>query len=207
MKRTTLLRIVPILTALALLITLIGWSSSVSADGGKNGSRKPATKPPEVVERVVDRTPVFSPQGQLVGILTTVVGSITVENALDSGRDFTQTAAVTTATYPTRTTTCYSKVWLDHWTGWYRLWEMTLRQTWGYNGSRIVWYYQPDVEAWSRYGWSHTEPKKGIYWTINQTRMRTWASSQFTFGLKGYTVQSKSAYIAFNIAADGQCFY
>lgn len=205
MKRT-LLRIFPILMALVLLITVAGGSSSVSADRGENGPKGPKTKPPEVVERVVGKAPIFDENGRFLGIVTTVVGSITTETVQTTSGNLTGPTAQ--ATYTTRSRTCYSKMWATHWTGWYKLWELKLSQTWGYNGSRIVWNYQPDVVAWSRFGWRHTEPRKGIYWTRYPMYKRTWTSAMFTYEpWKGYPIQSRYAAIAFNIKGDGRCFY
>lgn len=56
-----------------LLITIASGPGTALADGGKGKISK--SRAPTTTERVVERVPVFSPQGRVLGILTTVVGS------------------------------------------------------------------------------------------------------------------------------------
>ena len=165
MKRLLVLLLIVLATTV-----VFGGSEKALADGGKGASSKPVA-----TERVVDRSPAFDNQGRFIGYVTTVIGSV----AEDTSDGMVTTSAVA-ATYPTRTKTCYSKVWLNHFSGLYKVWEMKLSQTWGYNGSKIVWYYGPDVTAWSKYGWSHTPPTKGIYWTQYHDPLSTCYSPSYT---------------------------
>ena len=180
------------------IVAIASGSGTALADGGKDKGKKPKT---EVEERVVDQTPVFSDEGQFVGFITTVVGSEVEEPPNEE----TPTSTVAAAYY-TRSKTCYTRQWMTNWWG-MKLWQLTLRQTWGYTGSRIVWAARPDVSAWSRAGWSHTSPRSGVYWTQWPRYARTWASSTLTFKIGWYTVQSRTASLYFNINYNGQCYY
>lgn len=199
MKRT-MLRIFPFLMALALLITVAGGSSSVSADRGENGPKGPKSKPPEVVERVLQSEPVFDESGEFIGTAEIVAQ----ESAADSNTKSRFTTSAVTASYSARYKTCGVEFYLKNIYG-QKVISYKLTQTFGYNGSRIVSWYRPVVSSSTKWGWGGSNYRKGSYWLSYPRSARSWASATFSLKVGWWTVSQYRPTIGIDGYGSGYC--
>lgn len=199
MKRT-LLRIFPILVVLALLITVTGGPSSVLADGGNGHKGRPTTKPPEVVERVLQSEPVFDDSGEFIG----TVGIVARESVPDSNTRNSFTTSTVTAYGYTRYRTCGVEFYLKNIYG-QKVISYKLTQTFRYNGSRVVSWYRPVVTSSTKWGWGGSGYRSGSYWLSYPWSARSWASATFTLKIGWWTVSQYRPTIGIDGYGSGYC--
>ncbi|MEX0621968.1 MAG: hypothetical protein WD187_03195 [Candidatus Woykebacteria bacterium] len=161
--------------------------------------QEPAT-PIASSSRLLKSEPVFARNGRLIGQAEIVASEVAAaESQLPEA--VTATAATSASTY---SKTCTVEFYLKNIYG-QKVISYKLRQTFTYNGSRIVSWYAPVVTSSTKWGWSGSDFTNGSYWLKSLWSKRSWASGTFTLKVAWFTVEQYKPTIGVDGYGSGYC--